>query len=78
MPRVRLPIATDRLLLLRGLRPGDEVDGFAYRSVPVGMRRVAVSEKAPWFTGQWADLAVHGLRPDEWAASRTETAGFER
>jgi len=39
MPRVRLPIATDRLLL-RSLRPGDEDDVFAYRSVPEVVRYI--------------------------------------
>src|SRR6476659_2345578 len=33
MPRVRLPISTERLVL-RSFRPGDEDDVFAYRSVP--------------------------------------------
>jgi len=32
MPRVRLPITTDRLVV-RSLRPGDEADVFAYRSM---------------------------------------------
>ena len=35
MPRVSLPITTERLVL-RSFRPGDEDDVFAYRSVPVG------------------------------------------
>jgi aminoglycoside 6'-N-acetyltransferase len=39
MPRVRLPIATDRLLL-RSFRPGDEDDVFAYRSVPEVVRYI--------------------------------------
>ena len=39
MPRVRLPIATDRLLL-RSFRPGDEDDVFAYRSVPDVVRYI--------------------------------------
>ena len=39
MPRVRLPIATDRLLL-RSFRPGDEDDVFAYRSRPDVVRYI--------------------------------------
>jgi aminoglycoside 6'-N-acetyltransferase len=39
MPRVRLPIATDRLIL-RSFRPGDEEDVFAYRSVPEVVRYI--------------------------------------
>jgi RimJ/RimL family protein N-acetyltransferase len=194
MPRVRLPIATDRLLL-RSFRPGDEDDVFAYRSVPgvvryipgepktreqvadlvaerategrvdekspiltlaveldgrvvgdvlihldgldgadgrqaeigwvftpdvqgqgyatesaralvraafeelgvhrvwaqlepentasaricerLGMRREALFEKASWFKEQWTDLAVYGLRADEWNAVGSPTAVSE-
>ena len=39
MPRVRLPITTDRLVL-RSLRPGDERHVFAYRSVPDVVRYI--------------------------------------
>jgi aminoglycoside 6'-N-acetyltransferase len=39
MPRVRLPLATPRLVL-RSLRPGDEDDVFAYRSVPEVVRYI--------------------------------------
>ena len=39
MPRVRLPITTD-LLVLRTLRPGDERHVFAYRSVPDVVRYI--------------------------------------
>jgi RimJ/RimL family protein N-acetyltransferase len=39
MPRVRLPIKTERLVL-RSLRPGDEDDVFAYRSVPEVVRYI--------------------------------------
>lgn len=39
MPRVRLPIATERLLL-RSFRPGDEADVFAYRSRPDVVRYI--------------------------------------
>ena len=39
MPRVRLPITTERLVL-RSLRPGDERHVFAYRSVPDVVRYI--------------------------------------
>ena len=39
MPRVRLPIITERLVL-RSLRPGDEPDVFAYRSIPEVVRYI--------------------------------------
>jgi RimJ/RimL family protein N-acetyltransferase len=39
MPRVRLPIATDRLVL-RSFRPGDEADVLAYRSVAEVVRYI--------------------------------------
>jgi aminoglycoside 6'-N-acetyltransferase len=39
MPRVRLPVATSRLLL-RSLRPGDEDDVFGYRSDPEVVRYI--------------------------------------
>ena len=39
MPRVRLPITTERLVL-RSFRPGDEDDVFAYRSVPDVVRYI--------------------------------------
>ncbi|MDR6861817.1 GNAT family protein [Phycicoccus sp. 3266] len=39
MPRVRLPITTDRLVL-RSLRPGDERHVFAYRSLPDVVRYI--------------------------------------
>jgi RimJ/RimL family protein N-acetyltransferase len=39
MPRVRLPITTERLVL-RSLRPGDERHVFAYRSVPEVVRYI--------------------------------------
>lgn len=39
MPRVRLPISTERLVL-RSLRPGDERDVFAYRSIPEVVRYI--------------------------------------
>jgi aminoglycoside 6'-N-acetyltransferase len=39
MPRVRLPIATDRLVL-RSFKPGDEADVFAYRSQPDVVRYI--------------------------------------
>lgn len=39
MPRVRLPVRTDRLLL-RSFRPGDEDDVLAYRSVPHVVRYI--------------------------------------
>ena len=46
MPRVRLPIATDRLLL-RSFRPGDEDDVFSYRSVPDVVRYIPGEPKTP-------------------------------
>jgi RimJ/RimL family protein N-acetyltransferase len=39
MPRVQLPIATERLVL-RSFRPGDEADVFAYRSVAEVVRYI--------------------------------------
>jgi aminoglycoside 6'-N-acetyltransferase len=39
MPRVRLPITTDRLVL-RSFRPGDEDDVYAYRSIPEVVRYI--------------------------------------
>src|SRR5690242_632324 len=39
MPRVSLPITTERLTL-RSFRPGDEDDVFAYRSVPSVVRYI--------------------------------------
>jgi RimJ/RimL family protein N-acetyltransferase len=39
MPRVRLPIRTERLVL-RSFRPGDEADVFAYRSQPGVVRYI--------------------------------------
>jgi RimJ/RimL family protein N-acetyltransferase len=54
MPRVRLPIATDRLLL-RSFRPGDEDDVFAYRSVPEVVRYIPGEPKT---REQVADLVA--------------------
>ena len=54
MPRVRLPIATDRLLL-RSVRPGDEDDVFAYRSVPGVVRYIPGEPKT---REQVADLVA--------------------
>ena len=54
MPRVRLPIATDRLLL-RSFRPGDEEDVFAYRSVPDVVRYIPGDPKT---REQVADLVA--------------------
>jgi aminoglycoside 6'-N-acetyltransferase len=45
MPRVRLPITTDRLVL-RSFRPGDEADVFAYRSVPEVVRHIPGEPKS--------------------------------
>src|SRR5689334_11705220 len=39
MPRVRLPIRTERLVL-RSFRPGDEEDVYTYRSVPDVVRYI--------------------------------------
>lgn len=54
MPRVRLPIATDRLLL-RSFRPGDEDDVFGYRSVPGVVRYIPGDPKT---RDQVADLVA--------------------
>jgi RimJ/RimL family protein N-acetyltransferase len=45
MPRVRLPIATPRLVL-RSFRPGDEEDVYAYRSVPEVVRYIPGDPKS--------------------------------
>lgn len=44
MPRVRLPITTERLVL-RSLRPGDERDVFAYRSLADVVRYIPGAPK---------------------------------
>jgi aminoglycoside 6'-N-acetyltransferase len=54
MPRVRLPIATDRLLL-RSFRPGDEAEVFAYRSQPEVVRYIPGEPKTK---EQVADLVA--------------------
>ena len=54
MARVRLPIHTERLLL-RSLRPGDEQDVFAYRSVPEVVRYIPGEPKT---REQVADLVA--------------------
>ncbi len=33
----------------------------------LGMRREALYLRASWFKGAWSDLAVYGIRADEWA-----------
>ena len=38
----------------------------------LGMRREAFYEKASWFKEQWTDLAVFGIRADEWRAARAQ------
>ncbi|HET8982825.1 MAG TPA: GNAT family protein [Pedococcus sp.] len=54
MPRVRLPITTERLLV-RSFRPGDEADVFAYRSVPEVVRYIPGEPKTE---EQVADLVA--------------------
>jgi RimJ/RimL family protein N-acetyltransferase len=54
MPRVRLPIATDRLVL-RSFRPGDEADVLAYRSIPEVVRYIPGDPKTQ---EQVADLVA--------------------
>jgi RimJ/RimL family protein N-acetyltransferase len=54
MPRVQLPIHTERLVL-RSLRPGDEADVFAYRSVPAVVRYIPGEPKTQ---EQVADLVA--------------------
>ena len=54
MPRVRLPITTERLVL-RSFRPGDEEDVFAYRSVPSVVRYIPGEPKT---REQVADLVA--------------------
>jgi aminoglycoside 6'-N-acetyltransferase len=54
MPRVRLPITTERLVV-RSLRPGDEADVFAYRSVPEVVRYIPGDPKTE---EQVADLVA--------------------
>src|SRR6478672_2350903 len=54
MPRVRLPISTERLVL-RSFRPGDEDDVFAYRSVPSVVRYIPGDPKT---REQVADLVA--------------------
>src|SRR6478672_13526187 len=54
MPRVRLPISTERLVL-RSFRPGDEDDVFAYRSVPEVVRYIPGDPKT---REQVADLVA--------------------
>lgn len=61
MPRLRLPIATDRLLL-RSLGPGDEEDVFAYRSVPEVVRYIPGDPKSlEQVVDMVADAATAGL-----------------
>lgn len=55
MPRVRLPIATDRLVL-RSLRPGDEDDVLAYRSIPEVVRYIPGEPKTEEQVG---DMVAH-------------------
>jgi RimJ/RimL family protein N-acetyltransferase len=38
----------------------------------IGMRREALYLQGSWFKGQWTDLAVYGIRADEWRAARTD------
>jgi aminoglycoside 6'-N-acetyltransferase len=54
MPRVRLPITTDRLVV-RSFRAGDEADVFAYRSLPDVVRYIPGGPKTP---EQVADLVA--------------------
>ena len=54
MPRVSLPITTERLVL-RSFRPGDEDDVFAYRSVPDVIRYIPGDPKT---REQVADLVA--------------------
>ncbi len=54
MPRVRLPITTERLVV-RSFRPGDEADVFAYRSVPEVVRYIPGDPKTE---EQVADLVA--------------------
>lgn len=54
MPRVRLPITTERLVV-RSFRPGDEADVFAYRSVPEVVRYIPGEPKTE---EQVADLVA--------------------
>jgi aminoglycoside 6'-N-acetyltransferase len=54
MPRVRLPITTERLVV-RSLRPGDEADVFVYRSVPEVVRYIPGDPKTE---EQVADLVA--------------------
>ncbi|NNM46051.1 GNAT family N-acetyltransferase [Knoellia koreensis] len=55
MPRVRLPITTERLVL-RSLRPGDERDVLAYRSVPEVVRYIPGDPKT---LEQVGDMVAH-------------------
>jgi RimJ/RimL family protein N-acetyltransferase len=57
MPRVRLPIATDRLLL-RSLRPGDEDHVLAYRSIPEVVRYIPGEPKT---VEQVGDMVAHSV-----------------
>ena len=54
MPRVRLPITTERLVV-RSFRPGDEADVLAYRSVPEVVRYIPGDPKTE---EQVADLVA--------------------
>ena len=54
MPRVQLPITTERLVL-RSFRPGDEEDVFAYRSIPEVVRYIPGDPKT---REQVADLVA--------------------
>jgi RimJ/RimL family protein N-acetyltransferase len=54
MPRVRLPMETERLVL-RSFRPGDEDDVYAYRSVPAVVRYIPGDPKT---REQVADLVA--------------------
>jgi RimJ/RimL family protein N-acetyltransferase len=55
MPRVRLPIVTDRLVL-RSLRPDDEDDVLAYRSIPEVVRYIPGEPKT---AEQVGDMVAH-------------------
>lgn len=35
----------------------------------LGMRREALFEQASWFKQRWTDLAIYGIRADEWRAN---------
>ena len=59
MPRVRLPITTERLVV-RSFRPGDEADVFAYRSVPEVVRYIPGDPKTE---EQVADLVAERRLP---------------